>query len=207
MDINKNTHNIKLNSISKFAEKSIIPIIACLEDEKTGKYKSGVHGTGTLFKFLDKYFIISAAHVLAPLEKRYENKIGIPVAKNKPGIRVLKNCIISTPSDSEISYKYDYGIVELSINHGKELEENHSFLNEDHISFKLYDTMNIYISGYPESWTYFDDRTNILNTAPFKLMSRRKIPQKDYPEYDPNAHIILDLTLAIKLQQNRSWGE
>ena len=149
MDIEKDTHNIKLNSISKFAEKSIIPIIACLNDEKTGKLNSGVHGTGTLFKFIDKYFIISAAHVLAPLDKQYENKIGIPLAKNKTKVRILNNCTISTPSDNEISYKYDYGIVELSTKQGKELEENYSFLNEVHISFKIYDEMNIYISGYP----------------------------------------------------------
>ena len=192
MDIKKDMHSIKLNSISKFAEKSIIPIIVCLENKETEGYNSGVQGTGTLFKFVDKYFIISAAHVLAPLDKRYENKIGIPIAKNKTEVRILRNCIISTPSDSEISYKYDYGIIELSVDLGKELEKNFSFLNEEHISFKIYDTMNIYFSGYPVSWTYFDNKTNILHTVPFKLMSRMKIPQKNYPDYDPNAHILAE---------------
>ena len=192
MNIEKDANNIKLNSICKFVEKSIIPIIVCLEDEKTGKYKSGIHGTGTLFKFLDKYFIISAAHVLSPLDKRYENKIGIPIAKNKPEVITLNNCIISTPFDNEICNKYDYGIIELSTYYGKDLEENYIFLNEDNISFKIYDKMNIYISGYPASWTYFDDNTNILHTVPFKLMSRRKTPQKNYPEYDQNAHIMVE---------------
>ena len=58
--------------------------------------------------------------------------------------------------------------------------------------FEVVFAMNIYISGYPASWTYFDDRTNILHTTPFKLMSRRKIPEKNYPEYDPDAHIIAE---------------
>jgi len=82
-------------AISRYVENSITPIIADYEDKKTGERKVGIHGTGTLFKFLDKYFLITAAHVLTATEG-YEECVGIPVGKNRTKAIKFKECT-STP--------------------------------------------------------------------------------------------------------------
>ena len=180
------------SSITKFVEKSIIPIILYIDDNETGKSKAVIQGTGTLFKFIDNYFLITAAHVLEPIDEYYEKNIGIPVGKNNSDIIKLHNCKRYLLTDKEISDKYDFGIIQLNNELGKKLEQDYYFLTENNISFRLYDKMIIYITGYPNKWTVFNEKENVLGATPFKFLSRRKVQKKEYTKYDPNAHILAE---------------
>jgi hypothetical protein len=193
VDIEKITQDARELAISKFVEKSTIPIIAYLDDSETGERIAGIQGTGTLFKFMEKYFIITAAHVLEQIDQRNEKNIGIPIDKNKPDLITLQNCMIYIPTEEEIREKCDFGIIGLTNEIGGNLEQNYHFLNEKNITFRIYDKMTIIITGYINKWAKFDKDKNILYTAtPFKLMSRRKVPQNNYSEYDPRIHILAE---------------
>ena len=181
----------KENAISKFVENSILPIIADYFDKKTGKRKVGVHGTGTLFKFLDKYFLITAAHVLRATEG-YEDYVGIPVGMNSIEVIKFRDCISYCPEDELLGNIYDIGIIELSDKLGKILEKSYQFLNEQNIRFSIQRNMDIYVSGYPCDWGIFDKTRNILITRTFRFMSKYKISKKKYDEFDPKAHILVE---------------
>jgi hypothetical protein len=193
VDIEKITQDARELAISKFVEKSTIPIIAYRDDSETRERIAGIHGTGTLFKFFERYFLITAAHVLEQIVQRNEKNIGIPIDKNKPDLITLHNCMIYIPSEEEIREKCDFGIIGLTNELGKNLEQNYNFLNETNISFRIYEKMTIIITGYINKWAKFDKNKNILYTVtPFKLMSRRKVPQNNYNEYDPKIHILAE---------------
>jgi hypothetical protein len=193
VDIEEITQKARELAISKFIEKSTIPIIAYRDDSKTGERTAGIHGTGTLFKFKGKYFLITAAHVSEQIDKQNEKNIGIPIDKSKPDLFTLQNCMLYTPSEEEIREKCDFGIIGLTNELGESLEKNYNFLNEKNITFNIYEKMPIIITGYVNKHTKFDKEKNILYTStPFKLMSRRKIPQKKYNEYDSRIHILAE---------------
>lgn len=194
MDIDTITQRARETAIIQYVRKSILPIIGYFDNNETGERRAGIHGTGTLFKFLDKYFLVTAAHVLEPIDELYEKNIGIPVSKKKPDVITLHDCERYLSNDETMRNKYDFGIIKLSDKLGKELEQNYHFLNEKNVSFKNYNRMKIIISGYPECWTSFDNKESILYSKPFNFMSRRIIPTKTYDNYDPNAHILAEYT-------------
>jgi len=202
----KITQDTKEFAISKFIEKSTIPIIAYRDDTETGERIAGIHGTGTLFKFLRKYFLLSASHVLEQIDQRSEKNIGIPIDKDKPDLITLQNCKIYTFNDKEIREKCDFGIIGLTNELGKSLEQNYYFLNESNITFRIYEKMPIIITGYINKWTKFDkDNNTLYSPTPFKLMSRRKASQKNYNEYDPRIHILAEYgeTLFLGGDENK----
>jgi len=162
------------------------------DTSETGKRIAGIHGTGTLFKFMGKYFLISASHVLEQIDQKNEKNIGIPIDKNKPDLITLLNCKIYTFNKEEIREKCDFGIIGLTNELGESLEQNYIFLNEKNITFKLYEEMTIIITGYINKHTIFDNNNILYIPAPFKLMSRRKVPEKNYSEYDPRIHILAE---------------
>jgi hypothetical protein len=178
-------------AICEYVENSILPIVADYDEKTTKTRKAGILGTGTLFKFCNKYFLITAAHVLTSTEG-YDDYLGIPLGKINIDILTFQNCTRYFPNDDAVRNIYDIGIIQLSEKLGKLLENNYVFLNENNIQYKINREMNIYISGFPCSWGKFDESKNIILGKPFRLMSKYKIPTKRYEEYDPKAHILVE---------------
>jgi len=52
--------------------------------------------------------------------------------------------------------------------------------------------MNIYVSGFPYSWGTFDETKKVFIVTPWSFMSIYKIPKKEYKEFDPKAHILVE---------------
>jgi len=181
----------KDNAIREFVENSIVPIIVDYDDSKTGERKVGILGTGTLFKFLDKYFLISAAHVLTETEG-YDDYIAIPAGKEKSQGLTFKNCTRYFPKDEKQRDIFDIGIIALNNDLGKQIELNYRFLNEQNINFKIKQECNIYISGFPYKWGKFDEINNVLHGNPFRLMSKIKTHRRGYDKYDPKSHILVE---------------
>jgi hypothetical protein len=198
-------------SICGYVENSILSILVDYDDKITGERKAGIHGTGTLFKFIGKYFFITAAHILTEMEG-YDDFIDISIGKNNIEILTFKDCIKYFPNDNKLRDIYDIGIIQLSESLGKLLEHNYTFLNEQNIQFRISRKTNIYISGFPYSWGRFDKDKNIVRGKPFRLMSKYKTPSKNYDEYDPKAHILVEYSniyysfgnknTPVKVEQN-----
>jgi hypothetical protein len=178
-------------SICEYVENSILPILVDYDDKTTGERKAGIHGTGTLFKFVDKYFFITAAHVLTEMDG-YDDFIGIPMGKNNIQVLTFQDCIKYFPNDDKLRNIYDIGIIQLSENIGKLLEHNYTFLNEQNIQFRIRRETNVYISGFPYSWGKFDKDKNIVLGKPFRLMSKYKTPSKIYDNFNPKIHILIE---------------
>jgi len=188
------------NAICQYVENSILPILIDYDDLNNGQRMAGILGTGTLFKFFEKYFLVSAAHVLTSTEG-YDDYIGIPIGKDNIQVLTFQDCVKYFPNDDTLRDIYDIGIIRLSDNHGKQLEQCYHFLNELDIRFKINKEMNIYISGFPYSWGRFDENKNILIGKPFRLMSIYKTPRKNYDNFDPKVHILVEYS-----DMYYSWG-
>jgi hypothetical protein len=187
----KNEQIAKDLAICEYVENSVIPILIDYNDIKTGKCKAGIHGTGTLFKFIDKYFLITAAHVLKQTED-YDEYIGIPKSNKSTELIALNNCTRYYPEDDKLSDIFDIGIILLSESHGKLIEKYYCFLNELDIQFKVKQEMNIFISAYPNSWGKLNNSKYILLETPFRFMSKLKIPEIKNYEVNPEIHILAE---------------
>ena len=169
----------------------MLPIVVDYEDKKTGEHKVGVHGTGTLFKFFDKHFLITAAHVLLATEG-YDDNIGIPAGKNSKRALRLYDCTRYCPENKELGNIYDIGVIKLSDIIGELLEKSYQFLNEQNIQFKINRNMYIYVAGFPNILGTFDETENTFNSTTWNFMSKHKIPEREYSEFDPKAHILVE---------------
>ncbi|MDR2821590.1 MAG: S1 family peptidase, partial [Mycoplasmataceae bacterium] len=181
---------VKHASITEYVEKSIIPFILDLDDENNVR-QVGCYGTGTLFSFLNKYFIVTAGHVVENID-RIRTVLGIPVKRFESEILTLGDCRFHFPQNKIDIAKYDIGIIEL----GQELYEklllSYHFLNENDIQFLLTNT-NVYISGYPNSFTTFDKQGHWKRAKPFNLLSQFKNSKiEGYKNYDPKVHFLIE---------------
>ena len=191
MDSQKTMQSEKGMAISNYVSKSILPIIAYLEDNGTGVRRAGSAGTGTLFKFIDKYFIVTAGHVLTAI-KGFNGDVGIPIDKSTIDVPSIKECILYWPDKEDFLDKYDIGIIKLSNDMGKKLEKNYNLLSESNIKFTYNKNNSVFVSGYPSVLEKFDERSDLLSNYRFELQTRYKIPKDDYKEYDPKAHILVE---------------
>ena len=191
MDNQKIMRSEQGTAISNYVSKSILPIIVYKEDKETGERRAGSAGTGTLFKFYDKYYIVTAGHVLTAI-KNFNGDVGIPIDKKTIDVPSIKDCILYWPDKEDILDKYDIGIIKLSHDTGKKLEKNYNLLNENYIKFTYNKNNDVFISGYPSALEKFDERNDLLSNYRFELQTKYKIPKDDYKEYDPKAHILVE---------------
>ncbi len=195
---------MKNKAITEYVEKVIIPIIFDYTDNN-GNRTAGTYGTGTLFQFNEKSYLITAGHVIKDIDKIKEF-IGIPLGRVNAQVYTFGGCRFHYPSDPKIREKYDVGIVELTDDIVQELIKRYCFLSYGNVSKVHYDR-DFYISGYPFSYSKLDNQQDRIIGKPFRFMSMPKRPESsDFKYYDPSAHILIkysDVHYANGIEQNK----
>lgn len=178
-------------AIKSFVDRCSVPIVCDYTSQKTGTRKAGTIGTGTLFSFSQKYFLVTAGHVIADIDS-IKDFVGIPIGNLNADILTFDGCRFSYPSDKEVRKKFDVGIVELSDEHVSQLKKSFHFLSGQNIDLKLR-SPNLLVSGFPFTYSKFDSAVEMVVGKPFRLMSRPKEPEaKDFEFYDPKIHVLVE---------------
>lgn len=176
-------------AIVSFVEKAIIPVIFDHTDLQ-GVRMAGTCGTGTLFKFNGRYFIISAGHVFNHFAK-YSAYIGLPVGRERASILTFDKCTLSRPDTEEDRIKYDIAIVELTPRLYSEIERNYIFLTYENVG--RVQSIDWYVSGFPYTYSQLMPDQNRVVGKPFRFMSHPRVPRTDaVVDYDPKVHILVD---------------
>ncbi len=180
-------------SISRFAEKSIIPIIYDNAEENKGVLNTGTLGTGTLFKFLNRYFLITAGHVIEQIMKISHEIIGIPINRNgKSEISTLGSSQILLLGDPKIREEYDFGLIEFCDEIYEKLMETYFFLTIDNLQFNI-QSGKVFILGYPHSFDKIETKKRLLIGNQFKLESvLTSTDQSSDIPVDMNKHFLID---------------
>lgn len=180
---------MKHKAITEYVEKVIIPIIVDRTNQD-GNRTAGTYGTGTLFQFDEKKYLITAGHILEDIEK-IKDFVGIPLGRVNAQIFTFDGCILHYPSDPKVREKYDIGVVELTDEIVSGLKKEYYFLSYDNVSKVKYDKV-FYISGYPFTYSKLNKEEDLIVGKPFRFMSVPKKPVKsDLQYYDPSAHILI----------------
>lgn len=176
-------------AIIAFVERSIIPIIAEVHDPLTNALRVGTEGTGTLFHFNDSFYIITAAHVIMPYEKKIKY-LGIPLKQNNSKIVHLDSCSFFCQNDDELRDKLDIGIIKLTTELANSLQENYRFLTYENLEFKdVY--KYVYVSGFPYKFNKLE--SNHLIGTPFRFRSVLKLPtEEDCIKSDQKVHLLIN---------------
>lgn len=179
----------KNRAIMAYVEKSIIPIIC---DHTEGERRiAGTCGTGSLFEFDDKYFLVTASHLFDAVNEVKE-WIGIPVAQKNSDIYTLNNCVLSRPDTAEEREKYDIAILCLDNSVARKLKRNYNFLTYANVD-RMRSNEWFYVSGFPFTFSKLFAATNQVVGIPFRFMSHHKSPsEEDLQWYDPAVHILVE---------------
>jgi hypothetical protein len=179
----------KNRAIMAYVEKSIIPIVC--DHTQDGKRTAGTCGTGSLFEFDGKYFLLTASHLFDAVNE-VKDWIGIPVAQRNSEIYTLDKCVLSRPDTAQEREKYDIAILRLDDSIAKEMKRSYKFLTYANVDRVRYNEQ-FYVSGFPFTFSKLFVETNQVVGIPFRFMSRHKSPsQEDYRWFDPAVHILVE---------------
>lgn len=167
MTVNIQLEDSKLNALRQFTDFCIIPFLAKNGNGRDVKY--GVLGTGVLFKFNSRSFIVSAAHVIDLCQKN-QDKIGIPLTLKGSDVYTLGQCRTSMPYDIGIRDQLDIAFLELSNEHLQKLSFDYKFLSYENIETKFLNP-RILITGYPDSYSIKLNSKAKIESKPLRLMT------------------------------------
>jgi hypothetical protein len=194
------------NAVINFVENSIIPFVADYKDLERNVRRVGTEGTGTLFEFNERYFIITAAHVISPIEIKKEF-VGIPIKQNMGEVFVLGNCKFYYPSDEMIKDKIDIAVVELSAELSKHLKVNYRFLSYENIELN-HISKHVYVSGFPKGYDILDIQSSRMIGVPFRFRSNlRNATQEEEGDCDQNIDLLVDYPEYYYLKGDESRKE
>ena len=182
MTVNIQLEKSKLNALRQFTDFCIIPFLA--KNGNSSDVKYGVLGTGVLFKFNSRSFIVSAAHVIELCQKN-QDKVGIPLTLKGSDVYTLGHCRTSMPDDIGIRDKLDIAFLELSNEHLQKFSSDYKLLSYENIEKKLINT-KILIKGYPDSYSIKLNSKAKIESKPLRLMTTQysveetvRIPEKN----------------------------
>jgi len=154
----------KMVAINEFVLKSTVPFLGV--NEKTGT--TGIVGTGCLFKFEERKFIVTAAHVVNEVTK-HETSIGIPTSQKTKDVFTLGRCRYATPGDSLVA-DLDLGFFELSEDFQEQFGNNYQFLSYDNLEFQFRNPRML-VSGFPNSYATSPSGKRAIDAKPLLLTS------------------------------------
>lgn len=156
-------------AIRVFTNACTIPILVNGLDPITRQERVGSRGSGSLFRFGDKHYIITAAHVLEDYNVA-SPRIGIPTSLNSKGVVTLGQCSVLTLKNPTSRWNIDIGAIELDEEHLKLLDKRYRFLSYDNIEVEQKSDKAI-INGFPDSYTQYNDDVKSISVKPFCFIS------------------------------------
>jgi len=138
------TEKQKLIAFTLMARRYTIPLLE--EDELT----SAILGTATLFTVNSKYYLITAAHVIADIvNAKRMDRIGLPLGLNAASVANLGNHFISYNREFE---KFDVAIIRLDQTElVSRLKESWDFLSIKNVAAVDHTHTKAFIAGYPRA--------------------------------------------------------
>lgn len=165
MDLN--LESSKLKALQAFSDSFIIPFLAV--NETSTENKCGILGTGVLFDFNNRKFIVTAAHVVS-LVLSHEKSIGIPLSSFTSEVVSLGQCRTSIPGNDELQDKLDIGFLELSQEHISRLSSHYKFLSYTNLETRVLNP-KILITGYPNTYSVINNKSKKIVAKPLRLMT------------------------------------
>jgi len=184
--------SMQLKAIYDFSIQCTIPII--VEPFENKVRKAGIIGTGTLFKFFDNYYLITAHHVLKDMYA-YKKHIGIPSTFINSDILTLGTSKYHFPSTKQQQDIYDIGIIQLDPELSSKLK--YRFLTFENI-MSFQGKHNAYICGFPQSFSNYSEKNEQIISKPFCFMTRT-LQHSDFTNIDRKSkhHIYLKYSNTI----------
>ena len=176
-----------LNATAERANRSTVPILAKQFDTPAQ------HGTGTLVRVADDYFLVSAAHVLIP---SIELKVPLFIAAENESLILLKQAsAIYTPKFQDLirdEDPFDLAVWKLDDETVSRLSRKR-FLDQTDIRVDTDLTRGRYlVFGYPCAWSApLEDAPKTIAQAPIAIHAGIYAGLTNFELYDSKYHILL----------------
>jgi hypothetical protein len=165
---------IRLHAIYEFLQRCTVPILAVFGENRW------ITGTGTLFEFGARHFLITAKHVLEDFDPKTDargyprltwEQVGLPLNRRAGGERnvwTIPKAVIHLPDDNI----YDVAIVEIDAPGLVEnLKKEWHFLSAPNVRIVSHGSDRFIVAGYPDKTTVKDGES-LVSTFFCNLTSR-----------------------------------
>jgi hypothetical protein len=187
---------LELKSIIPFVERSVIPIVTTPIYEQ----RAGTSGTGSIFNFNGRHFLISASHVFDEFDK-YPEFVGIPTGRRGEPIYNFGQCDFFRINNDTDRNKYDTIIIEIPQELAGKIAGAYSILNIDNIAYNFKNRFDLVVVGYPFINSIDIIEENGVYADPFRLTTFLKESSgKEDAIFDPKVHMLLDYEEVSKEQ-------